>query len=109
MMLKLKKIRDALTGIEGLNVKHYWRTGMIPPYCIWAEDEEASALISDNRKDVQVISGTVDYFTKDEYDPMVEQIQSALDEVDICTWRLNSVQYEDETMLIHYEWTFEVV
>ena len=108
MMSKLKKIRDALTGIENLNVNHYWRSGLQPPYCIWAEDDEGVSLVSDNRKAEQVISGTVDYFTKTEYDPMVEKIQNALDEVDTVSWRLSSTQYEDETMLIHYEWTFEV-
>jgi hypothetical protein len=37
----------------------------------------------------------------------LDNIQAALNSLRI-PWRLNSVQYEDETNLIHYEWTWEV-
>lgn len=33
-------------------------------------------------------------------------VQEALDEV--SSWQLNSIQYEDDTGLTHYEWTWEV-
>ena len=49
----------------------------------------------------------MDYYTPQEYDPAVDNIQAALNSLRI-PWRLNSVQYEDETNLIHYEWTWEV-
>jgi nucleosome binding factor SPN SPT16 subunit len=54
------------------------------------------------------MAGTIDYFTKTEFDPIVETIQEKLNSIDIA-WRLNSVQYEKDTGYIHYEWAWEMV
>ena len=54
-----------------------------------------------------VINGTIDLFTKQEYDPWVQEITRALEDAEI-TCRIESIQYEDETGYIHYEWHFEV-
>ena len=109
MNSKLMKIRDALTSIDGLKVYHYWRTRQNPPYCIWQEDGEGESLHTNNHKSEQVISGTVDYFTLNEYDQNIENIQETLNSLENCGWRLNSVQYEEDTNLIHYEWSWEIV
>jgi hypothetical protein len=102
----LLKIKTALTAIEELKVYHYWRPRLQAPYCIWAEDGEGDSLHADNKKKEQVISGTIDYFTKEEFDDNVDAIQEALNDIEIG-WELSSVDYEDETNLIHYTWTFE--
>ena len=47
-------------------------------------------------------------FTKNEDDPLFERIPAALESIG-ASWYLNSVQYEDDTGLIHYEWYWEVV
>ena len=39
---------------------------------------------------------------------MVDTIQDALNGIENCGWRLESVQYEDETNLIHFEWTWRI-
>lgn len=109
MNSKLMKIRDVLTSIDGLKVYHYWRTRQKAPYCIWQEDGEGESLHTNNHKSEQVISGTVDYFTLNEYDQNIESIQEALNSLENCGWRLNSVQYEEDTNLIHYEWSWEIV
>lgn len=109
MISQLKKIRDALTSIEGLAVYHYWHPRLNAPYCIWAEDGEGDSLHTDNHKTEQVITGTVDYFTRTDFDETVDLIQSALNSLENCGWMLNSVQFEDDTNLIHYEWSFEIV
>ena len=107
-MSKIHKIRDALVNIPGLDVHHYWHPRLQAPFCIWAEDGEGDSLHTNNKKSEQIISGTIDYFTKNEYDSIVETIQNALNDTEDVGWNLNSVQYEDETGLIHYEWNFEV-
>jgi hypothetical protein len=38
----------------------------------------------------------------------VQQIEDALDTDDSLAWQLNSVQYEQDTGYIHYEWVFEI-
>lgn len=109
---KLKTVRDALltTGIEPGNVYHYKRPKDKPKHWIvWQEDGEADSFDANNRKKEQQGRGTIDCFTQIEYDPLLDAIQEALDKAVNIAWSLESVQYEDETQLIHYEWSFRVV
>lgn len=108
MMLNLKRLRDALTSINGLKVYHYWRPRLEAPFLVWQEDGEDNALHTSNHKAEQSIGGTIDYYTKDEYDVMVETIQATLNTIENLGWSLSSVQFEEETNLIHYEWTFSI-
>ena len=59
-------------------------------------------------KGEQAITGTVDYFTLTEYDGNIEAIQLALNTVENLSWAINSVQYEEDTNLIHYEWRWSL-
>ncbi len=105
--MKLSDIRDALLEVIP-DVFHYEAWAKPDKYIVWAEDTESDAGYGDNKKTTQVIQGTIDYFTKTEYDPNFELIQVKLNSIDIA-WRLNSIQYEDETKFIHYEWVFEFI
>lgn len=77
------------------------------PYCVWSETGEVDSFGADNKKEEQVIGGDVHYFTKTEYDPVSDDIQSLLNENRLY-WRLESVQYEPDTGLIHYEWSWGI-
>lgn len=88
---------------------HYWRMKEETPYCIWQEDGEENSFNAGNRKTEQQIHGTVDYFTRTEYDPTIDDIQDYFDGIDDFGWSLLSVQYEDETNIIHYEWEWWMV
>ena len=103
----LKKIQEALVSVTA-NCYHYWRAKATPPYLIWAEDMEDNSFSAGNHKEEQQIHGTADYFTKTEYDATIDSIQTALNGI-ACGWRLNSVQYEEDTGLIHYEWEWWVI
>lgn len=109
MMLQLQKIRDCLASIEGLKVYHYWRPRLEAPFCVWAEDGEGDSLHTNNHKAEQVITGTIDYFTLNEYDTNVDNIQNALNELENCGWNLSGVDYEEDTNLIHYTWNFQII
>lgn len=108
---KLERIGTALVDGVGDNVFHYWRPNMTAPFCVWAEDGETTSLDADNQKAEQTIGGYVDYYTKTEYDPQLDTVQevlSGLAAVMPFGWRLESVQYEEDTNLIHYQWTWSV-
>lgn len=107
LQTKLAEIKETLTGACE-SCYHYWRAKADPPYLIWAEDGEATSFHGDNHKQEQQIHGTADYFTKTEFDQTIDGIQDALNGV-MAGWRLNSVQYEDDTGLIHYEWEWWVI
>lgn len=104
---KIKIVRDALTGIEGLEVGHFEYYGNNDTYCVYAEDTEGDSVEGDNYKLEQALQGTIDLFTKEEFSPFFDAIQEALKNARISFY-LNSVQYEDDTQLIHYEWVFNV-
>lgn len=109
---KLKKIHNTLMALSiasnagDKKVYHYWRPRLSAPYLIWAEDGPADYYISDNRHSEISIHGTLDYFTKEEYDPVFDEIEAKLTELFESRWRWLSTQYEDGTGLIHHEWEF---
>lgn len=107
MMSKLIDIRDALASIEGLKIYHYWRPRMEAPFCVWQEEGEGDSLHSSNHKQEQALTGSIDYYTLDEFDLMVDAIQDAINKIENLGWMLSSVDYEDETNLIHYSWSWE--
>lgn len=103
---KLIRIGQALAEITP-NCKHYYRAVKYPPFLCWAEDGEGDSFNSGNHKTEQVISGSVDFFTLTEFDPLVDAVQEKLDALGLA-WRLDSVDFEEDTNLIHYSWSFEV-
>lgn len=89
------------------NVYHYHAPDNRPvPYIVWMEDG-ANDFEAENVHEEFVMTGTIDLYTRDDKDPLMDSIPQALNGIP-CVWTLNSVQYEEETELIHYEWTFEV-
>lgn len=104
---KIKRVRDALIGIDGINLYHYWRPNMQPPFLVWSETGETESFNADNAKREQAIEGTADYYTLTEYDANIDAIQTALNTLG-GGWVLTSVDYEDETKLIHYSWTWRI-
>lgn len=105
-MTNLKLIKDALTALTDKTYHYNAPQNTSPPYLVWAEDS-ANDFLADNRHVETVMGGTIDLYTLDEDDPLMQSVPEALNEIP-CAWYLNSVQYEEETELIHYEWVFEV-
>ena len=104
--MNLADLEELLAGLSE-NVFHYEAVGRSDQYIVWSEDSEGGNLNADDQKELQVIQGTIDLFTKMEGDPLFKKIQKTMNENEI-SWRLNSVQYEEETGYIHYDWVFEI-
>ena len=105
--MTLQNLRDLLLA-TGPPVFHYFASGQTGSYIVWAEDGEGDTVHADGQKVKRALTGTIDYFTKTENDPVVQQIENALDADDGIAWKLNSVQHEKDTGYIHYEWIWEV-
>ena len=99
-------IRDALLTVTN-KVYHFDATGAKGNYIVWAEEGQTSATWADNKMQEQAIGGTIDYFTKFEFDENVDKIQKALNDAEI-SFELNSIQHEEQTKYIHYEWTWDI-
>lgn len=104
--MRLNNVRNALLTVTQ-NVGHYKAYKKADKYIVWAEDGADEALHADNTLTAQAISGTVDYFTKEENDSNVRAISNALTSAGI-PHRMNSIQFEDLTGYIHYEWKWEI-
>ena len=104
--MTLSDIKTALLAVTD-QVYHFEATGAEGAYIVWAEDGQGDAVWANGAMQTQALSGTIDYFTKDEGDEAIAEIQAALISAGIA-FGLNSIQYEPDTGYIHYEWTWEV-
>lgn len=78
-------------------------------YGIVSLDFEAGALNGDNRKVETAYEGSVDlYSRKRDGDGWVQLITDTLEDHCESSWSLYSHQYERDTGLFHWEWTFEI-
>ena len=71
-------------------------------------EDGAADLEAGNRHIERAMTGTTDLFTKIEFDPWKEALEASFNASPYITWRLNSVQYEEETGFWHYEWAWGV-
>lgn len=106
MFSKIKQIEELMLTVTD-SVFHYEAMNKPDWYIVYAEDSEGSSVEGDDRKINQSIQGTIDYFTKKDWDENVNKIQEVLKNARISFY-LNSVQFEEETGYQHYEWVWEV-
>lgn len=77
-------------------------------YFVWQADGEADCIL-DGQHAEKAVTGSTDLFTKQEFDPWKDQMEEAFDNAPDILWRLNSIQFEEETGFWHYEWLWTVV
>lgn len=88
--------------------EYAWDVRPDTDYLVIAIDSEANSLQADGKKVNQAPQGTVDLFTFSNDREVMQSVQNVLDTFDGCAWYLNSVQYEDDTRLLHWEWVFSL-
>ena len=101
-------LSDLVTALDATQLKfaHFgWSKAPAGDYGVYAEDG-ANDLNADDLHAEKAVQGTVDYFTRDDSGAPQATIEAALEGV--CAWYLNSVQFEEDTGYIHYEWVFEI-
>lgn len=101
----LQRLKKALANL-GSAYHYIAEPNAKPPYLVWAEDS-ANDFEADNIHSEKMFQGTIDLYTRMENDLLIENVPKALESID-AAYYLNSVQYEEETGLIHYEWVWEV-
>lgn len=102
-----ERVRQALVSLP-VDVFHYHAFKKKDRYIVWAEENEGSSVEADNVTQEYSLSGYIDFFTRRENDPVVDMVPERLKSAEI-SFSLNSVQYEEETGYLHFEWMFEVV
>lgn len=100
-----EKIKQALLGVSQ-NVYLYTAKGnQKTPYIVYGVDGDNNLFGGDQRAE-KCDSGYVDLFTKDSMDGLIQAVPDALEQSGAAFY-LNSVQYEEETGLLHFEWRWE--
>ncbi len=100
---KLRTFGIALSGI--VSAFHYRAPeNQHPGYAVWAEYAGTSVEANNSHAEA-AFSISVDYFTAEEFDDSIDAICDLLDT--FGSWVLESVQFETETNLIHYEWRLD--
>lgn len=103
----LETLQAALAALTERCYHYFVESNAEPSYIVWAEDGD-NDLAANNGHGECSYTGTIDLYTKLESDPLLASIPQALEQIG-ASYYLNSVQYEEETGLIHYEWVFGVV
>lgn len=98
----MTRIKAAL-DTTGLQFAHYAWVEHPAEFGVYAEDAGRDFEADDLHAE-RGTSGTIDYFTRNDDGSIRETIEDALQGV--CGFRLNSIQYENDTGYIHYEWEF---
>ena len=102
------KLENALTAITEKTYRTFAPEKEEPPYIVWDDDDNQKNLYGGGKLLFQVIEGTIDLFTKNEDDPLFDQIQQGLNAAGI-SFKYNSKQTEDDTGVTHYEWVWGLV
>lgn len=105
----LKKIASVLVAICP-NTFHYTApSNVTTPYVVWSESGENIAVHSDNKKEGQSISGYIDLFTLTEFEPLFDEIQTALNNLENLGFEYENTMRGDvigDDNLIHHTWSF---
>lgn len=102
-------LEDLFEALEqsGLSIAHYaWSKAPEGDYGTIQEDS-GNDLVCDEKHVERGTDCYLSYFTRDDSGTPRTTIEGILNGLQI-PWYLNTVQYENDTGLIHYEWGFSV-
>lgn len=92
-------------------VAHFgWETERYPlgDYIIYSEDGVNDFLAGDRHTE-RATEGTVDLFTRNYAANAAAPVEQALKSLTGVAWRLNSIQFEEDTRYTHYEWVVQEI
>lgn len=97
-----------ITAFKDLDyVFHYCKpVNTEAPYAVWIEQND-SDFHADNSRAERCLEGIVDFYTQAEGDVKVDAIEEALESMG-ASWTLSAVQFEEDTLLIHFSWDWSV-
>lgn len=104
--MTVDELGTALNGTTYSFAHHAWSHAPSGDYGVYAEDS-ADDFLADGGHAEKAMEVTVDLFTRDDSFTPQNVIEGVLEDLDV-PYYLNSVQYEDDTGYIHYEWIVAV-
>lgn len=105
--MTLEEIKNLLLDITP-NAYHFEAWEQPDTYIVWAEDNEADSIHSDDKKQILMVDVTIDVFTKEEFPEIVKELKEKLNEKNV-PFNLLSIQYEEDTKYTQYEFLIQGV
>lgn len=99
-------LEQALAGTGYAWAHHGWSKAPDATYGVWSE-ERGEDFVANGHHAERGTPVVVDLFTRDASTTPRTTVEAALDTLP-CPWRLDSVQFEIETGLIHLQWVVGV-
>lgn len=75
-------------------------------YFVWQEDG-ANDFESDGAHSARAVTGSSDLYSKIEFDPWADALETSFDAAGI-SWERVLAEYEEETEFYHWSWDWEV-
>lgn len=76
-------------------------------YFVWQEDGEQVLMASNNHAE-RAMDGSTDLYTKQEFDPWVEELGEVFAKAGI-SYSYSFIEYEEDTGFYHHSWDWEVL
>ena len=100
---KLKAFAGLLQYTSTNEIYHYDATGdKGDRYIVWQEEGESDSLFLDNQHDEIVIKGSLDIYTKVEFDALVDLFNG-----NGVPFNIINIEYETNSSYIHYSFDWE--
>ena len=105
-MTEYESLRAGLENTAIPFAEYGWKTRPESDFGVVAPDMEAGSLSGDGGKQDRAFDVSVHLFFRklSDREADVAAVESAMASACGSSWELNSVQYEQETGLFHYEW-----
>lgn len=105
----MSKVANALAATQ-LKFAHFgWEKAPAGDYGVYGEESYNAFHAEGGYVLEQAEHGWVDYFTRADDNSAKTTIETELNKVEGITWYLNTIQYEEDTHYIHYEWIYEAL
>ena len=105
------KLNELKVGYTPMPFAHFaWSSAPKGDYGVYAEDG-ADQFQANNRYGEHIMRGSVDWYTRSDDERGRNQIETlfkTIQETECFAWYLNTIQYENDTHFLHYEWIVEV-
>lgn len=108
------KLRAVIVDGHTLPFAHFaWSSAPAGDYGVYGEDFGDNQFNADGRFGERAIRGSVDWFTRTDDLTAFNAIEQCFKDIQAegkgaFGWYLNTVQYENDTHFLHYEWMVEV-
>lgn len=104
--MTMSDLATALAGTGYQFAHHAWSKAPSGDYGTYAEDS-GNDFMCDCEHGERGTECWVNYFTRDDTSAPRTTIEAALNSLQV-PWYLNTVQYENDTGYIHYEWSVSI-